>query len=70
MTTTPPTNAGTGYLREQAALEGVVNALLADSDLQERAFMHGRQLYRVTAQRLTDAADIEAATAQTLGCRS
>ncbi|WP_445621307.1 hypothetical protein ACUN8C_05735 [Kushneria sp. Sum13] len=70
MTTTPPPNAGTGYLREQAALEDVVNALLADSDLQERTFMHDRQLYRVTAQRLTDAADIKAATSQMFGGRS
>lgn len=61
--------AGINMLKELQATETVARSLLADNDKQKRLFLLDRRLYRVTAERITDPAEIEAATRQMFGCR-
>lgn len=56
--------AGISMLQEQQAIDVVVQSLLADSDRKERHCLINRQLYRITAERITDPEEIEAATRQ------
>ncbi|WP_456267683.1 hypothetical protein M1D97_10475 [Kushneria sp. AK178] len=68
---TPATEAaGISLLQEQQAIDIVVQSLLADADKKERHCLINRQLYRITAERLTEPAEIEAATHQIVGDRS